>query len=220
MKPKQKKNGTSEPAIFCTKCGNKLLPDTVFCEQCGTRVPAPVIHEEHETVAPIDVHDIPSKKKIGKGTMILFIVLGILLVATIVAAIFIISGLGSGRSDSSDTDNSGYTSSYQDKETYDDTSTGKPSNNKKPNNNQGNTQEPVQDDTPKYTCIETGCKKGVSSSGQYCSEHKCAKSGCGYGNDGSSPYCSVHKCNDIGCDNAATGSSNYCSEHKCAKKQL
>jgi len=47
-------------------------------------------------------------------------------VATIVAAIFIISGLGSGRSDSSNTDNSGYTSSYQDKETYD----GKPSNNK------------------------------------------------------------------------------------------
>ena len=104
MKPKQKKNGTSEPAVFCTKCGNKLLPDTVFCEQCGTRVPAPAVSEEHETVAPIYVQDVPSKKKVSKGTVILFIVLGVLLAATIAAAIFIISGLGSGGRDNDSTD--------------------------------------------------------------------------------------------------------------------
>lgn len=37
MKFKQKKKGTSETSLFCTKCGNKLLYDSVFCEMCGKK---------------------------------------------------------------------------------------------------------------------------------------------------------------------------------------
>ena len=75
MKPKQKNKGNSDPAIFCAKCGNKLLPDSAFCERCGTSASGP-------TVA--NMQKVSPGNEVSKGIVILFVVLGVLLILIMV----------------------------------------------------------------------------------------------------------------------------------------
>ena len=97
-----KKQNRYESASFCSKCGNKLLPDSIFCEQCGTRVSIPTTARAFETNPPADMQ-LPQNKKPNNGRIILYIVLGILLAAAIAAAIFILGNLGSdGRNNGND----------------------------------------------------------------------------------------------------------------------
>lgn len=100
-----KEQNRYESALFCSKCGNKLLPDSVFCDQCGTQVPMPTTAKAFETNPPADMQ-FPQKKKANKGPIILYVVLGFLLAAAIAAAIFIFGNFGSSGSDHDNDHNS------------------------------------------------------------------------------------------------------------------
>ena len=74
--PKRKNEVHSENIVFCRKCGNKLLPDTMFCELCGTRVTSPIMTNEQENISSVNVQEAQSSKKVSVGTIILFSLLG------------------------------------------------------------------------------------------------------------------------------------------------
>ncbi len=85
MEYKQYENDTNHTSIFCIKCGNKLLPDSIFCEKCGTKTPL------QNTIGPVITQKDTYKKKPSKSTIILFSIIGILLISTILVAMFVIS---------------------------------------------------------------------------------------------------------------------------------
>ena len=191
MKSKHKNKGIFNPAIFCTKCGNQLLPDTVFCERCGTKVPPVSVAEVQKTNNTATTeYDKPKK---GKGTIVLFTALGVLLAVIAVVAVFIIKGLSANDvAISSGSDDS--TSHQQTIDDRNDTSMNEMIPIQNPNINQNIAQKPTQSisSTPKITCLSAGCHNSVSTFGDYCSEQKCAKSGCNNQKSALSDYCFLH----------------------------
>ncbi len=211
-----KSNDNNDQIIFCRKCGNKLLPDSVFCEKCGTKVVTNnSVESDNNITYRNDTQEFSSKHSKTKAVLIVSVIVSILIIGS--AVFFLRNNNQPEVRDKESTSVSEHSSTY--KETS------------KPETYSHSTERLVTQESRTYvttrkvvpntseliknTCSSSGCDNIIDDFEDYCPEHKCAENNCDNEKDLLSSYCYYHKCSASRCENGKYKTGNYCIEHTC-----
>lgn len=185
--------------MFCRRCGEKLLDDSLFCPKCGTKIENTTDNDkisgdaakdsnnsDHDTV--VQNTEIISKKSHnndlkGTGNKLKHIKVGVLIAVLVLAFIIIVTSIIESKRC----------------EYYDGCS----------NNRSGDT-----DYCTYHLCVYVDCALSKSYKSDYCYSHQCADMFCYNVISSGSKYCAKHTCNTIGCYNQVSENTTNCSAHQ------